>query len=457
MGSLADAMRNPLPMMRRRSPGPTSSPKISATESFVANAALTTALFPFAAPFPIPDRDVQILASVVAAVACGLAIRSGRTRAFVDRQSCALLTAGWVCLLYVRWDLSELNALWLQRCGAVLLSMPVYWAARAWYDALDYRVVVAVAVTYAAVAAAQLASPEATNAIATTVLGGLRFSLDAGRGATSLTPEPSALAAVAILLLWGSRLLPASAKRSGRYLRGATAAIAILLVLASGSLLGIVLLAAMGVAELFSTMRWVGCKHAAALASVVAASGAAFIGVASTSDTGHRAMASVRAAVADPTTLLFDTSLQARIVGTVLSIQTLTVRPMGTGQVQLDENLAAQGFSGPAFDLLANRPALLKWLYDFVWVYGFTEMGRGIQRMGVAYFAILGILFLQIRGFRGAGPLQLWLLAILTQNSLYMPTIWLVLGLATERSRATKRRPATSEEPTIHSGTVTDD
>ena len=400
----------------------------------LANLVCVSALLPFVSLLQLPGlprTDVQLTATIIASTVLFFLLMSALRMLTVTKTDLVLIFAGFFSLMYVDWSRTNMSIEWVRSAGQILLGLPVYYAVRNLYKFMSPMALVFTVALYFAMLLIQIFAPSLYYGVAPVILSDVRSGL------AGLTQEPSQMATLAIFFI----LAPLIFKKDswGKHRRAYWFVIltsTFMLVMtqsATAAFLVIVLLLVWFLALSKVRTFW----KVLLLVGLLALNRAAR-NVEVTANELNRAESIALEAARNPLYAIQDRSLAMRQTGLYVGLINLPQIPFGNGSVTTDYSLADNALRSSVMDWLA-RPE--DWPVIYAYAMGTYEhptlgfigggislLGQGIQRMGIFYLVIMGLLLMLIRGPRESLLFKVLFLAFVTNGPIVMSVIWFMLG-----------------------------
>jgi len=422
---------------------------------FCANAVLATALLPYVSLVVQSSLDVQLMALATSSTALLVLFILTPRLLTVCRVDLAIFGIGLVTLLYVDPDIASIDFVaTLRGCAPIILAFPVYFAVRNLYRFMSPRVFAGIVVFYALVLLLQLGSPAAYTALFSHVLSDMRWTPETGRGPNVLCPEPSMMGNMCVLFAVSLYFFHREYWERHKAIARLVVAASLLMLLLTKSATGVVLALLVALAALLGSRLMARTKLTLVSAMAVAV---LLLGeLSNASDTrGSLILTSI---ATNPLLVLEDYSFGERCVGMFVGLYALPEAPLGSGDVRLDIGLTNKALNGSAAAFLWPDATFRNFLVDITSVHS-NNLGLGsmVQRMGLPGLCVAAVLVSFVRGFRGAWAVRLFVIGLFLNASLFMPTLWFVLGCSAELERlrdaesmdAGQRSPAAAIVPEL--------
>lgn len=398
-----------------------------------ANAVLATALLPYVSIVVQPSLDVQLMALATSCIALLVLFILVPGLLTVCRMDVSVFGIGLLTLLYVDPDIAAIDMqATLRGCAPIVLAFPVYFAVRNLYRFMSPRVFVATVIFYGLVLLIQLRSPATYAALFSHVLSDVRWTPETGRGPNVLCPEPSMMGNMCVLfavsLCFFHREYWQRHKSAARFVVAAS----LVMLFLTKSATGVVLALVVALAALLGSRR-----PASAKAAVVSSLAVAVLLLGTLSSSSEARGSLILASIArNPLLVLQDYSFGERCVGLFVGLYSLPEAPLGSGDVRINVGLTNKALNGSMAAYLWPDGTFRNFLVDITSVHS-NNLGLGsmVQRMGLAgVFAAAALVFF-VRGFPGAWAARLFVIGLFLNASLFMPTLWFVLGCSAELER----------------------
>lgn len=399
--------------------------------SKVANIVLVLALLPYVSPLPIRNMDVQLTADGAAILVVLLLSVVEPSRITICKEDLVVLAIGLFMLFYVDFAAVPMSFAWLRNCGTVLFCFPVYFAVRNLYRYMSSRVFCAVIVFYLMVIILEAVSPSFYISTFARTLSDVR--LGGTGGLNGLTPEPSYMGDLSVLFCVSLYFFHPDFWRKHRaavwLIVISSAAMIIISQSATGAVLGVVVALLAGLAS--PRPLKIKLAYVTVLLALLGVSGEMLAG---SQARGGLVLASI---LNRPAAALNDLSLIERFGAPLVSVLQLSSAPFGTGQLSPEPKLVDSALDSGVVDALWPDPMaqeqLLEWLT-------YSDVGSGlgftIQRMGLFSLLLLSVLLSLVRGFRGQWVVRIFLIAYILNASLFIPTLWFVIGCCVAAHRS---------------------
>ncbi|MGA7340768.1 MAG: hypothetical protein WBE72_16960 [Terracidiphilus sp.] len=413
-----------------------------------ANAVLVTALMPYVSPFVLPDMDVQLMAlGTSTAILLLLLLLAPRVFSFAG-DDFLILAMGLLSLVYVNPDVAfdDLPAA-LRACGQIVLAFPVYYAVRNLYRYMSPRVFLAVVALYCGVLFLQMSFPGAYAATFAHMLSDTRWFADEGRGPNGLCTEPSMMGSICMLfivsLYFFHRGYWKTHRNAARFV--VTASCLMLVITKSGT--GVVLALVVALAALFNS-KLSGKSKAALLAAFFLA----MISLGRILSSSESRGASILSGIAgNPLSILDEYSFADRTLGIYVGLHQIPDKPFGSMDVRIDPEATNSALNGDAAILLWPDSSFRALLNDLRALrYNNHGTGALLERMGIPGVLILATLVLYPRGFHGHWVVRAFMAGMLLNATLFISTLWFVLGCTIELRRTEADAPKEAAHGFFH-------
>jgi hypothetical protein len=400
---------------------------------FCANAVLVTALLPYVSIVVQPSLDVQLMALATACAALLALFLLTPGLLTVCRMDLYVFAIGLLTLLYVDPEIAAIDLqATLRGCAPIVLAFPVYFAVRNLYRFMSPRVFVATVIFYALVLLIQLRLPTVYTALFSHVLSDVRWTPETGRGPNVLCPEPSMMGNMCVLfavsLCFFHREYWQQHKSAARFV----VAVSLVMLFLTKSATGVVLALAVALAALLGSRRSARTK-----AEVVATLAVGVLALGTLSNSSDARGSLILASIArNPLLVLQDYSFGERCVGLFVGLYALPAAPFGSGDVRINVGLTNKALNGSVAAYLWPDGTFRNFLVDITSIHS-NNLGLGsmVQRMGLAGIGAAAALVFFVRGFSGAWAVRLFVIGLFLNASLFMPTLWFVLGCSAELER----------------------
>jgi hypothetical protein len=358
----------------------------------------------------------------------------------ITRTDAVIILLAMVSIGWGIWTQDGLIVDWIRVTGHIALGFPIFYVTRRLRKYMSPWAIVGVVTLYLAGIVLQVMSQALYAQLATRIMFAVRSTTDAlVRGVAGFCLEPSQLSTMATLLaiLTLEFEKPFWRKHPRVHLYIYLAA-ATMLVMARAAT-GVVLVAVMVIAWVFRVKGYGLVKTAAALGLLIPFAAIRIAGL--TPDTGIRALDFAVSLAQNPLVLIQDASLQARLISPELALINLPSYPLGTGSTTVDPAIIAPAWDSPVLELLI-LPEYKAYVGDYAMgrlllgdslAGGFSEIGRGLYRMGLIYVMVLLVLLGIPRRRHYAVLYQIMLISFLVNGSLANSAIWLMLGLVSDQ------------------------
>jgi hypothetical protein len=329
---------------------------------------------------------------------------------------------------------------WARNCAPIILGFPTYFAVRCLYPYMNPKLLVWVVSIYCGVLFFEILLPGPYTLIFSHLLSDIRWASAAGRGPNGLCPEPSMMGDMCLLFVVSLYFFH---RPYWREHRGAVVAILVmscLMLYLTNSATGLILALLMLPVALFSSALSVRRK---VLISATALLLIFVLGqISRGSDTRLGAMLS--SLVSNPIAALQDASLAERMIGVYDGLYQMQSAPFGTGGVNNDISLSKQALSGDFAVWLWPDTQVRELLVELQLLHD-TNSGLGamLQRMGIFGLMIMFALLSFVRAFPGKWVVRTFLACLMLNASLFIPTLWFVIGCAVALSSSVQQPLAT--------------
>jgi len=419
---------------------------------FCANAVLVTALLPYVSIVVQPSLDVQLMALATSSAALlALFILTPRLLT-VCRMDIYVLGIGLATLLYVVPDIAAIDPeATLRGCAPIVLAFPVYFAVRNLYRFMSPRVFAGTVFFYGLVLLIQLRAPAVYTALFRHVLSDVRWTPETGRGPNVLCPEPSMMGNMCVLFAVSLYFFHRAYWQRHKTAARSVVAASLLMLLLTKSATGVVLALAVALAGLLASRRPARTK-----AAIVASLAASVLTLGALSSASEARGSLILASIArNPLLVLQDYSFGERCVGLFVGLYALPEAPLGSGDVRLNVGLTNKALNGTAAAYLWPDGTFRNFLVDITSVHS-NNLGLGsmVQRMGLAGLIVAAALVLFVRGFAGAWAVRIFVIGLFLNASLFMPTLWFVLGCSAELERLRNAGSADARRPNVAAAVV---
>lgn len=413
---------------------------------FLGNAVLITALLPYVSPFVIANMDVQPTALVTSScVLLALFVVVPRMLTPSRTDFCVFLV-GLITLLYFDPGAPGGDLLTIIRaCAPIILGFPVYLAVRILYKHMTPQVFAAVVTLYLGVVILQLTFTRAYTAIFSHVLSDMRFSLDDGRGPNALTTEPSMMGDMCLLFAVSLYFFHREYWIRHRNLAMAILAASTLMLILTRSGTGVALAAIVSIAALFTSKLSIRLKvlilpTLLALVPILAA----------ISSMSNARSAVVLGSMAEsPLSVVRDESFASRILGVFVGLYAIPNSPFGNGSIRQDVGMTNKALNSSVAIAVWPNDTLRGALVDVIAIRDNNSgIGGMIQRMGI--FALVGTALLLhfVKGFHGKWVVRIFILGLLLNASMFIPTLWFIVGCSAAISKDEKTN-VSGESPAL--------
>jgi hypothetical protein len=391
-----------------------------------ANAVLFAALMPYISPIIIPNMDVQLLALAISIVAIISTVLFTRQGISIVPADILILSFGLFSLLYAQ-PATPLVApmLWARNCATLILGFPIYLAVRCLYPYMAPKALVWIVGTYSGAVIFEILLPGPYTLIFSHLLSDIRWASGAGRGPNGLCPEPSMMGDMCLLFLVSLYFF------HGRYWskhRGAVIAMftmSCLMLYLTKSATGLIVALILLLVALFSSAMSIRRKLVVSAAALLLVVGLGEMSRGSETRLGM----TLSSLTSDPTTAIQDASLAERLIGVYDGLYQMQEAPFGTGQVNGDVALTKQALSGDFAVWLWPDQEIRELLVELQLYYDSNSgVGAMLQRMGIFALAIIFALPFFVRAFPGRWVVRTFLICLMLNASLFIPTLWFVIG-----------------------------
>ncbi len=386
---------------------------------FLANVFFLLVMFPFVSPAPL-STDVQPVVFLVAAGMLAFAMRDSRLR--FDYIDIIFFLFSLISIIYVNSDYGSFDFFAIRKTTGPLLAMLVFYVARYFGRYMSLKLIPLALVIYAGFGVVQYIDPERyAQGITEQVLSrGTRTDESYYRGITSLCPEPSFLACVALFCA----LLACCAYQRRRQMTSRKMLFICVfsagLALATKSGFALLTLGVIGVG--FLTSRFglgKGILVGVLLGGTLLPFHSLFL--------KGRAAHLVSIVAADPVSTFRETSVLERLLPMIVGYYVVFEYPFGTGDV-LYKDTATMVYHRESLGSLAipSQEILLR---GSLVNGGSNEVGRYTVRMGVIFVAFLVLLMLWILRAKCSLLCLMFLVACLfTSFPFPFPPLWFLIG-----------------------------
>ncbi len=408
---------------------------------FCANAVLATTLLPYISPIVLPGMDVQLMAlGASTLLLIGLLIFTPRIFSF-EREDLIILGMGLLSLVYVNPKIaSDDPPATLRACGQIVLAFPVYYAVRNLYRFMSPKVFLWVVSLYGAVLFLQVWFPSAYAGTFAHLLSDTRFFADEGRGPNGLCTEPSMMGNICMLfivsLYFFHREHWKAHKNAAWFVIAASCAM--LFVTKSGT--GVVLALVVALTALLSSKL---TKKAKAL--ILAAFLMTMIPLGQLlSSSESRGSLILGGIASNPLSILDQYSFADRMLGFYVGLYQIPQQPMGSLDVRINPEATNSAINGGVGIFIWPDPTFRSLLVDLRALrYDNHGTGAMVERMGIFGVLILASLVLYIRGFEGKWVVRTFMVCMLLNASMFISTLWFVMGCCIELQRTPRRKQKT--------------
>ena len=398
-----------------------------------ANLVLITVLLPYVSPIVLPDMDVQLMAlGTSLTVLLVLLVLAPGVFTF-GRDDLIILGFGLLSLVYVNPDIASENlSATLRACGQIVLAFPVYYAVRNLYRYMSPRVFVRVVALYCAVLFLQVLSPSVYASTFAHLLSDARWAADEGRGPNGLCTEPSMMGNVCVLFVvsmyFFHREYWKSHKNATRFIVAASCVM--LLITKSGT--GVILALVVALAALLSSDLSKKTKTVILAASLLLMGP---LGQILSSSESRSAFIFTNFA-GNPLSLLEDYSLADRMLGVYVGLDQIPGQPFGSLDVRINPDATNDALNGDVAMFIWPDSTFRALLIDLRSLrYDNHGTGAMVERMGIPGALILATFLLYPRGFKGKWVVRAFMVGMLLNASLFISTLWFVLGCCIELQR----------------------
>lgn len=402
--------------------------------SFCANIVLITALMPYASPFILSSLDAQLMALVASSITLLVLLVFAPKILAPCRADLYILGFGLFTFCYINPFLPNVSIeMPLRACLPMLLGFPVYFAVRVLYRHMAPRLLAVVVAFYLVAIIVQLKFPGLYVSSFSHVLSDVRFSPEEGRGPNGLTPEPSMMADMAILFAVSLYFF-----HREYWLRHKLAALfvlvsSLLMLLITQSATGVTLALVMIVAAVF-TLRF-SIRVRVVILSVIIALTVLAGSFFSLSDSRGALILSLISR--NPLLILQERTFADRILNVFVGLYQLPQAPAGNGDTRPNPELTDKALNGDAATLIWPYWGFRSFLVDSI---SFREnisgVGGMIQRMGVFGILIGLALIRSASGFQGKWVVRVFIVGLLLNASMFISTLWFIVGCCVELQRA---------------------
>ncbi|MBS1802387.1 MAG: hypothetical protein JST28_03435 [Acidobacteria bacterium] len=387
-------------------------------------------LLPYVSPVVITSMDVQLMSLAVACAVLMLLLMVTPGVFTLYRTDLVLLAAGIFTLLYLDPHMPSADIeTSLRACAPIILGLPVYYSVRTLYRYMLPQVFVGVVALYLVVLVVQLVFPSLYNAAAGHLLSEARFAAEEGRGPNGLTNEPSMMGNMCVLFAVSLYFFHRSFWQRHRRARLFVLLASGLMLLITKSATGVFLALVVFIAALLAakTSKKMKSIFLATMAGAVLLSGSLL----SVSDS--RGAIVLTSLASNPLLIFQDQSFATRLTGTFVGTYALPEQPFGNGSARQDIGLTNAALNSDLAISLWPSSTMRDLLVAVIASRSnISGIGGMIQRMGIfAILATLLIVFLT-RGFREKWVVRLFVLGLLLNASMFIPTLWFIVGSCVE-------------------------
>ena len=394
---------------------------------FLANSVLATALMPYVAPIPWHKMNVQWFGTAVAIFAVTALVLCAPRYISWRRSDTIIILLGVVELVYLRFSYFPVSAeQWLRACGTIILGFPVYYAVRNLYQYMSPRVFLFVVAIYLSVLVFELISFSAYESIFSHFLSEIRRDALVNRGPNGLCNEASMMGDISVLLALSIYFFHPEHWRQDKRQKWCVLIACGLMLAISQSGTGFALAFGLLCLAILTSRKswWKGIIGLGVLSMALL-----FLGRVVFANSESRGARLVSAVAEDPRVALEDPSVAERLFGIYVAGYSLPRVPLGTGRILLDTHLASEAWYAPSMAALWPEDELR----EFVWYVRMSQdtgasVANMIQRMGLVGLMVIVILLSFVRGIRGTIVVQVFLLALMLNASLFISTFWYVIG-----------------------------
>lgn len=415
---------------------------------FCANAVLVTALLPYLSPFVLPDMDVQLMALGTSTAVLFVLLLLAPRLFSIRFEDLLILGMGLLSLVYVSPDVAfdDLSAA-ARACGQIALAFPIYYAVRNLYRYMSPRFFVAVVALYCVALSLQMWLPNVYEATFAQMLSDTRWFADEGRGPNGLCTEPSMMGNISTLfvvsLYFFHREYWKSHRKSARFVVAASCVILIVTKSATGMVLALVVAATALICSKLSRVA----KAATLIASLLL-----LVSLGPILGSSDSRGASVLSGIAvNPLSILSEYSFADRMLGIYVGLFQIPEEPFGSFDVRVDPEATNRALNGDVAVHLFPDAGFRSLLVDLRSLrYNNHGTGAMIERMGIPGAGILAVLVLIPRGFPGKWVVRALLVGMLLNASLFISTLWFILGCCVEIRRTEHRDPKEMRHGLFH-------
>jgi len=415
---------------------------------FCANAVLITALLPYMSPIVLPDMDVQLMSlGISTAILFGLLLIKPGMFSF-QKEDLLILCMGLLSLIYVSPDIAfdDLPAA-TRACGQIILAFPIYYAVRNLYRYMSPRVFLAVIALYCAALVLQVWLPVVYKSTFAHMLSDTRWAVDEGRGPNGLCTEPSMMGNICTLFIVSLYFFHREYWKTNRKaaLFIVAAACGMLIVTKSGT--GVVLALVVAATALFSSKLSKIAKVATLAASILA-----LVSLGPLLGSSESRGASVLSGIAvNPFFILEEYSFADRLLGIYVGLYQIPDEPFGSFDVRIDPEATNSALNGDVAVHLWPDPSFRSLLIDLRSLrYNNHGTGALVERMGIPGVLILATFVLLPIGFPGKWVVRVFLVGMLLNASIFISTLWFILGCCVEIRRTEQCDPQKISSGSIH-------
>jgi hypothetical protein len=403
----------------------------------IANVVLFAVLMPYISPVIVPDMDVQLLALAVSIIAIASTVMLTRQGISIMPVDLLILSVGLLSLLYTHPATPVLSPVaWARNCAPLILGFPVYLAVRTLYPYMAPNLLVWIVSIYCGVIIFEMMFPGTYMLIFSHLLSDIRWASFEGRGPNGLCPEPSMMGDMCLLFLVSLYFFHRQYWKKHYCAVAAIVAMSgLMLVLtksATGLIVALVLLFVALLNTKLSTRRKVVISIAALFLIIVLGQ------ISRGSDT--RMGTTLSSLTSNPAVALEDPSLAERLIGVYEGFYQLRYAPLGTGDVDVNVSLTKQALNGDLAVWLWPDDEIRELLVGLQLAHDSnTGLGAMLQRMGILALAIVFALLLLVRAFPGRWVARTFLACLMLNASLFIPTLWFVIGCSVALATSTRR------------------
>jgi len=395
--------------------------------------------------------DVQLTAlGTSVGILFALFFFARRTLSF-RREDLLILGLGLLSLVYVSPGAAfkDLPAT-LRACGQIAMAFPVYFAVRNLYQYMSPRVFVGVVALYCRALFLQMWLPSIYASTFAHMLSDTRWFADEGRGPNGLCTEPSMMGNICILFIVSLYFFHREYWKSHRNAAYFVVVASCVMLVITKSGTGAVLALVVALAALLSSRLSMVAKCAILGKSLLVT-----VPVAGSLGASDSRGASVLSGVAsNPLWILGQYSFADRLLGLYVGLHQISSQPFGSFDVQIDPDATDRALDGDVAVHVWPDSSFRSLLSDLRALRDDNHgAGAVVERMGILGVLIILLLMFYPRGFHGKWVVRAYIVGILLNASLFISTLWLVIGCCAEfKLQSTDSDTSRRHAPSIRKG-----